>query len=272
METSTISCTTLDTTNNLSPDLAVELRQFKEELRGEFRLMHQEFQQLRSEMAQLKESIKTSDERMESLEVRVGSLEQRLEQKIVPDKGILENTIDELRCQLNDRDQELLLNDIEISGIPECKDESALHLVKVLGTKLGVIVDERDVVHVERVGSTHRNRTTTSISADPASRRPRSISVRFARRVTRDALLRAARVRRGMTTQDLDISGQAHRVYVNERLTRTNRQLFYLARQAGTRGNWRYVWTKDGRILARKEDGLRTERVRSEADIVRIFG
>ncbi|KAF9418293.1 hypothetical protein HW555_004826, partial [Spodoptera exigua] len=68
METSTISCTTLDTTNNLSPDLAVELRQFKEELRGEFRLMHQEFQQLRSEMAQLKESIKTSDERMESLE------------------------------------------------------------------------------------------------------------------------------------------------------------------------------------------------------------
>ncbi|XP_022822430.1 uncharacterized protein LOC111353550 [Spodoptera litura] len=272
METSTMSCTTLDATNPLSPDLADELRLFKEELRKEFRLMHRELQQLRTEMAQLKESVRTSDERMESLEARVGSLEQRLEQQVLPEKGSLENTIDELRCQLNDRDQELLVNDIEISGIPESRDESTLHLIKILGTKLGVNIDEKDVVHVERVGSTHRNRITNTISADPSAQRPRCISVRFARRSTRDSLLRAARVRRGLSTHDLDVNGQAHRIYINERLTRTNRQLFYLARQAGTRRNWRYVWTRDGRILARKEDGLKAERVRCEADISRIFG
>ncbi|KAJ8735626.1 hypothetical protein PYW07_007246 [Mythimna separata] len=175
MDTSVCAEAALDSTSSAT-DFATELRLFKVELRSEFQLMHQEFRQLRTEMAQLKDSLKASDQRVDNLEARLGSLEQRLEQKVHPDRGHLENTIDELRCQLNARDQELLLNEIEVSGVPECKDESALHLVKVLGTKLGVAIDEKDVVHAERVGSTFRNRTSGSISADPTAQRPRNIS------------------------------------------------------------------------------------------------
>lgn len=129
-------------------------------------------------------------------------------------------------------------------------------------------------VHVERVGSTLRNRvlSNSSISADTSAQRPRNISVRFARRATRDALLHAARVRRGLSTNDLGVNGPALRVYVNERLTRTNRQLFYNARQAGSQHRWKYVWTRDGKIYARKEDNIKAERVRYEDDIRRIFG
>lgn len=272
---SPLNNTALDATVNFSPDLADELRLFKEELRAEFRLMHMELQELRTEMTQLKESITISNERMDNLEARVGALEHKLQHEVQPDRDPVENTIAELKCQLNERDQELLLNDIEVTGIPERKDESALHLVKVLAIKLGVDIDERDVVHAERVGPTRRNRVETSdgsISADPAAQRPRCISVRFARRATRDTLLRAARVRRGMSTGDLDITGPPHRVYVNERLTRTNRQLFYHARQAGSQNKWKYVWTREGRILARREDGQKAERIRCEDDICRIFG
>ncbi|KAJ8721631.1 hypothetical protein PYW07_002406 [Mythimna separata] len=184
MDTSTCTEAALDSTSSAT-DFATELRLFKEELRSEFRLMHREFLQLRTEMAQLKDSLKASDQRVDTLEARVGSLEQRLEQKVLPDRGLLENTIDELRYQLNARDQELLLNDVEVSGVPESKEESALHLVKVLGTKLGVTIDEKDV--------------------------------------------------------------------------------------AGTQRGWKYVWTKDGRIFARKEDGRKAEIIRCEDDIGRIF-
>ena len=276
MDTSPLNCTALDATINFSPGLAGELQLFKEELRAEFRLMHQEFQQLRTEMVQLKESLLSSDQRMESLEARVGALELTLEHKVPSDRDPLESTIAELQCQLNERDQELLLNDVEVTGIPEGKDESAMHLVKVIAIKLGVDIDERDVVHAERVGSVRRNRVETtdgSTSADPTAQRPRCISVRLARRATRDALLRAARVRRGLSTDDLDMkSGPARRVYVNERLTRANRQLFFRARQAGTQHNWRYVWTKEGRIFARRQDGQKVERIRCEDDIGKIFG
>lgn len=272
---SSINKTALDATANISRDLTDELRLFKEELRTEFRLMHVEFQELRAEMAQIKESLRISDERIDTLETRVGALEHRLQQEVPPDRDPLENTIAELKCQLNERDQELLLNDIEVTGIPESKDESTLHLVQVLAIKLGVDIDERDVVHAERVGSTRRNRVETSdgsIPADPAAQRPRCISVRFARRATRDTLLRAARVRRGLSAGDLNIAGPPHRVYVNERLTRANRQLFYHARQAGSQNKWKFVWTREGKILARREDGQKAERIRCEDDICRIFG
>lgn len=276
MDTSQLNCTTLDATINFSPDLADELRLFKEELRAEFRLMHKEFLKLRTEMAQLKDALNTSCERMDTIEARVEALEIKHEQKILPTHNDhVDNTIAELKCQLNERDQELLLNDIEITGIPECKDESTLHLVKVIGVKLGIALDERDLVHAERVGATHRNRVAASDTtnpADPATRRPRSISVRLARRATRDSLLRAARVRRGLSTDALDMPGPPHRVYINERLTRANRQLFYRARQAGSLHNWKHVWTRDGKILARKDDGLRVERIRREEDVVKIFG
>ncbi|KAJ8706727.1 hypothetical protein PYW07_012805 [Mythimna separata] len=177
MDTSTCTAAAEDTPIKFSPDFTIELRLFKEELRKEFHRLHQEFLQLRTEMAEIKDTLKASDQRMDNLEARVGSLELKLEQKVQPDRDGLDDVIGELRCQLNDRDQELLLNDIEVSGIPECRDESALHLVKVLGTKLGVSFDERDVVHAERVGSTRRNHvlSTSSISADPAAQRPRSI-------------------------------------------------------------------------------------------------
>lgn len=276
MDTSPLNCTALNDTLNFSPDLADELRLFKEELRAEFRLMHEEFLQLRTEMAQLKDTIKNSGERLDGIEARVEALEVKLEQKVLPiNNEQLDSTIAELKCQLNERDQELLLNDIEITGIPECKDESTLHVVKVLAVKLGVAIDERDLVHAERIGATLRNRVVASdgsTSADPATQRPRTISVRLARRATRDALLRAARVRRGLSTGDLDMPGPPHRVYVNERLTRTNRQLFYRARQAGSLHNWKYVWTRDGKILARKDDRQKVERIRREDDVTKIFG
>ncbi|XP_047024661.1 uncharacterized protein LOC124633475 [Helicoverpa zea] len=276
VDTSPFNCTALDETTTFSPDLAAELRVFKEELRAEFRLMHKEFLQLRTEVAQLKDALNNSGERMDVIEARVEALELKFEQKILPtNSDYVDNTIAELKCQLNERDQELLLNDIEITGIPESKEESTLHLVNVLAVKLGITLDERDVVHAERVGATHRNRVVAldgSIAADPAAQRPRSISVRLARRATRDALLRAARVRRGLSTDALDMPGPPHRVYVNERLTRTNRRLFYRARQAASLHGWKYVWTREGKILCRKDDRLKVEVIRHEDDVTKIFG
>ncbi|KAF9803255.1 hypothetical protein SFRURICE_007101 [Spodoptera frugiperda] len=85
-------------------------------------------------------------------------------------------------------------------------------------------------------------------------------------------LLHAARVRRGLTTADLNLHGQPKRVYVNEHLTRSNARLFHLAREAGQRSRYKYVWTREGRIYARKEDGVSAVRIRSDADINKIFG
>ncbi|KAH9641811.1 hypothetical protein HF086_005351 [Spodoptera exigua] len=96
--------------------------------------------------------------------------------------------------------------------------------------------------------------------------------VRLARRDLRDAVLDSARQRRGATTEDLGLPGPVGRFYVNERLTKTNQDLFRKTRAAAGIHGWRFVWTKRGRILVRNKPGDQTRRIGSEHDIQEIIG
>ncbi|KAL0860142.1 hypothetical protein ABMA27_010449 [Loxostege sticticalis] len=128
----------------------------------------------------------------------------------------LERTVTELRLELNGWDQDALLADLEIGQLPEAKGENVMHSVIVLAGRLGVTLDERDVVFAERVGAP---------PAEAGGAHARRVVLRLARRQLRDDLLQAARVRRGLTGE-----GGA-RVFVNERLTHANRQLFRHVRE-----------------------------------------
>ncbi|GBP78166.1 hypothetical protein EVAR_99201_1 [Eumeta japonica] len=134
-----------------------------------------------------------------------------------------------------------------------------MHLILSVATKLGVSLDERDVVSVERVGMT---RCTDSKNSE----RPHPLVVRLARRVHRNQLLAAAHMRRSITTAGMGFSSHERRLYVNERLTRFNLQIFHRVRRDSLNANWKYVWTRDGKIYARKghEAGYR---LRIETDI-----
>lgn len=79
-------------------------------------------------------------------------------------------------------------------------------------------------------------------------------------------------MRRGATTAGLGVDSDTHRFYVNERLTRMNRQLFYKAREEALRTRWKYVWTRDGKIFVRKEHGPPRCRIRSDDELVKVFG
>lgn len=178
----------------------------------------------------------------------------------------LQETISQLRLEIHDRDQDMLGNDIEIASFPEVRNENLTHTLLTVAKKLGVELEERDVVNAQRIGP---EPSSGEGSAEP--RRPRPMVVRLARRASRDALLQAARTRRGVTTEGLLTSVTHRPFYVNERLTKTNRQLFQKTREAAKRSDWRYVWTRDGKIYTRKEQGRPRTRVRSEEDLARVF-
>ncbi|KAI8423595.1 hypothetical protein MSG28_012673 [Choristoneura fumiferana] len=148
----------------------------------------------------------------------------------------LANTGAELKAELNDRDQDLLLGDLEISGIPEAASENGSHLVGLVARSLGVVLDERDIVFAARVGAPRRSRDVAEgggaagdagVSVERVRLRP--LFVRLARRAPRPTCC-AARVRRGADTSDFGLPGSPTRSYANERLTRLNRSLFYSTR------------------------------------------
>lgn len=270
-DTATPPCSTsaFDTTTRELSQIASSDVQL---IMAELRTVRAEIQGFRREMeidiSEFKSSIITCISRIDSLEARVDALEQRISTGPA-NTDAANNIVNDLRRELNERDQDLLSNDIEISNITETKVDNPIHIVKVIGLKLGVNIEERDIVSAERVGGRQLNAASSEGAMEP---RPRAIVVRLARRDLRDELLASARVRRGATTADLDIPGTTRRFYLNERLTKANRWLFRKTRDAAGLFEWKFVWTKRGRILARRRPGDVTHRIRSENDISRVFG
>ncbi|KAL0869209.1 hypothetical protein ABMA27_007486 [Loxostege sticticalis] len=255
-------------------DIRAELRQMRDDFRADLRAMRGEMRELAGLVRRCEGRVDVVEERLETLEreaggnhvavgARVDAVEARMEAverrraEAGPDDAEgLRRTVEELKLELNERDQEALLADLEIGQLPEQKGENPVHAVIVLATRLGVPLEERDVVFAERVG------------APPAEAggRARRVVVRLARRHLRDELLRAARVRRAATAEG------GGRVFINERLTRSNRQLFHRVREECRRLEWRYSWTRRGRIFARKSDGAQVFQLRSPGDLERVFG
>ncbi|CAG4939845.1 unnamed protein product [Parnassius apollo] len=129
--------------------LIMEVRQFKEEMRA----TRLQMELLNGTLAALALRIDESDKKIEKLEARVDLLEDRhADSSTSTDVRSLLDTIEQLKCDLNERDQELLCNDIEITSIPEEKGENLIHIVTTLAVKLGVKLSENDLVSATRVG------------------------------------------------------------------------------------------------------------------------
>lgn len=218
---------------------------------------------LRDEKIEATDDSYTEEDSLQSHEV---SLESQTREQRLDD---LERQITKREMQislreqyLNDRNQEALLADLEIVNLPEEQGEDVVHAVTLLASMLGVDFEPSDVVFAGRVGVAQGAR---------AGEVPRRIVVRLARRCLRDQLLQCARARHLSTAAEQQ-AAVARCIYVNERLTFTNRQLFYRVRQECRRLRWRYSWTKRGQIYAREANGTPAFRIKTVADIERVFG
>ncbi|KAG7309851.1 hypothetical protein JYU34_004363 [Plutella xylostella] len=138
-----------DTTEEFKVELGLEIRLFREELSA----VREEIRLFRAEVKDLKSSFSATEERLSTLDSRVDVLEKR----VMEGTGSrLESVIAELRLELNEKDQELLGNDVEVSNLPEENGENATHMIMAVATKLGVTLRESDIVSAERVGARRR--------------------------------------------------------------------------------------------------------------------
>ena len=85
-------------------------------------------------------------------------------------------------------------------------------------------------------------------------------------------MLRAARVRRNLTTEGLNLPGQTNSIYINERLTKHNRLIFYKAHSLAREHQYKYIWTRDGKIFVCQAQGKSRHHLRTEEDVHRVFG
>ncbi|CAK1579703.1 unnamed protein product [Parnassius mnemosyne] len=160
-------------------------------LRTELQTFSGEMVNFRQEVGKLNATKTEFNSILDSVENRVTCLELQVkdEKKVAPASELVE-TVAQLKRDLNYKDQAALLNDLELIGVPEQNGENRMHLFSLVAQNLGIELDERDVVSVERSGM-RRDQVSTAIEPP----RPIPIIIRLARRAIYDQLLRAARVR-----------------------------------------------------------------------------
>lgn len=84
-----------------------------------------------------------------------------------------------------------------------------------LGTAIKYKITRNDIVAVHRV-----------FHANSSSSHPKNIIVKLHSRISRDNILAAFRLAKGITTTQLNISGDPRKVYVNEHLTYPTKSSF----------------------------------------------
>ncbi|KAI5632779.1 PHD-finger domain-containing protein [Phthorimaea operculella] len=249
---------------SLVQNIKAEFNQTIEKLKSEFTTTT-DF--LTKQLKDMDEIVKSNSTRLDSLAKENTSLRQEIQclKQQQPAQDFM-SSMQKLQDDLNNKEQQSLLNDVDITGIPEFPGESVMHIVLTAANKLGCNLQECDVVTASRVGPKRTDQET----GKPAW--PRPIVVRLARQATRADLIKCSRTRRGATTEGLGLPDhQPRNFYVNERLTKNNRELFNLVRVAGKERNWKFVWTSYGRIYAKKTEGGNLHIFRNKEDYVRVF-
>ncbi|XP_013178739.1 PREDICTED: uncharacterized protein LOC106125875 [Papilio xuthus] len=231
----------------------------------EIKLLRQALSGLNSNLTEAIQSIQECSKRLDDVTTKIELTEKRLsdlENRQTKENIELKSQVAMLMDKVNTQEQLLLKNEIEIAGVPESRNESLRHIVKLVGNKIGVDVTDEDLDLTMRAGP--RNSTKPNIS--------RSIVVRFLRKQKKDDFLSAAKIRKNITSKDITPDVSEHKIYINERLTKQNRYLFRETRFRTKQSNFKYCWAKNGLIYVREKEGKAATLIRTIADLDNMFG
>ncbi|KAJ2946734.1 hypothetical protein O0L34_g12794 [Tuta absoluta] len=220
-----------------------------------------ELQHLRAQVAEVVEQNQEIKTEMNRLSTTLKQTVEEHEMKIQAAEieiATLKTTIEELHLSVVKQEQDSMRNDLEIIGVFEHEGENLTHIVRTAANKIGVELTELDIDDVMRVGR-------KALKTDKFQNQlPRPVVVKLLRKCKRDELINAARTRPNITSENI-VEGAPTKLYFNERLTKTNRQLFRETRLRATKHGFRYCWLRYGCIFVRKSDGKPAIRISSSA-------
>ncbi|CAG9795269.1 unnamed protein product [Diatraea saccharalis] len=225
----TIATTCQDTQSSPNHEVIAEIRSLRQDMINMQSDLNKRFDDLLS--------------RFGECEARIKSLEQK-EKK----NDQLKAQVAQLQSQLNKQTHNALRSEIEILGLTETPRENPYHLALMTANKIGLKLEEHDLDYVSRTGTLNNGKPG-------GMQLPRPLVVSFTRRSKRDELLKEAKTRRNLDSQEIVGPGPQRRVFVNERLTYETRHLFRVARNWTREHGYKFCWVRNGSVYIRKREG-----------------
>ncbi|KAG7297160.1 hypothetical protein JYU34_020133, partial [Plutella xylostella] len=191
---------------------------------------------LKKEISDIKSSTANLTKDVNSLKTEVSDLKKagvNCEKKVIALEDDLVEArlaISDLKMQLQMKEQQGRLNNLEITGLPTTKGENLYSILHSIGVKVGIPIAPTDIDFVHRVRRFQQKPATEQGSASEPPAIP-NIIIKFMQRKKKNDVLAAVRARRGLSTADLGLAGPSRPVFVNDHLTPSNKVLYRSARQ-----------------------------------------
>ncbi|XP_041973607.1 uncharacterized protein LOC121729227 [Aricia agestis] len=170
----------------------------------------------------------------------------------------LSQQVKTLTEKVNNIEQIMRSPNLEINGIPEHHSENLVKTIEQLGRIIESPIEDKDILHVTRIAKHNKN-----------SDRPRSVIVKLSSQRRRDEILAAVMKFNKknvdkLNSEHLGIGGCKIPVFVSEHLTPSNKHLHAAARLKTKEAGFKFIWVRDGRIFARKNEQSKVLFIRDE--------
>lgn len=207
-----------------------------------------ELKDIIEELGSMKRSVKFISKQYDDMH---SLLEERSKQinQLQKENNSMQPIIKELNFRLTQMEQHARSCNIEIISVPEFKSENLNVITMQLCKSVSCPLKDSDIIMATRVAKQNTD-----------GKRPRSIIVKVISPSVRDEILAAvikfnkANATDKLSTAHLGIGGDKKPVYVAEHLTVQNRALHQATRLAAKEKNYKFVWVRNGRIFAKKNE------------------
>ncbi|XP_044745036.1 uncharacterized protein LOC123306904 [Coccinella septempunctata] len=214
---------------------------------------------MRNDIKELRNSVTFCSGKITDFEQRISKLHEvvKLANQVKMENDLLKKEVTNLQTRLDSVEQNLRLNNVEITDIPEKNNENLIEIVRRVGEFMEVEVEPSAISSVSRTRITNK---------------PKNIVVTFISKAKRDEMLSAVKVKRNQLERKdgFKLDGLSNKFYVNEHLTIRSKIIFKAARVMAREKGFKFVWTQNGNILMRKNDTSRILHIRSEADLAKL--
>lgn len=233
------------------------LKELKQEIRDMRASLEREF---RKENREIKNSLdhmnKTFEEMCTTMkEIQKENAEIKAENACLTSEcALLKKRVLEAELRIVQLDQYSRNKNLEIKGVPTSQGENLCTILEKVGELVGEPITENDVEICHRVPTRDSGQS--------------NIVVQFRDRLKREAVLNKTRKKR-MSSTDLGYT-QSCAVYVNEHLCSELKKLLGMTIARKREKNWRFAWTRNGKIFARKSESSRSLQIMHISDLEKI--
>ena len=92
------------------------------------------------------------------------------------------------------------------------------------------------------------------------------IIVRFTNRGIRNKIYANHKQTRTLDLKNFSVN-ETKNIFINENLTQSRKRLFWKTKQRAKSENWKYYWTHNGSILAKKDDDTDAIPIKTDLDL-----